>query len=311
MRGVIKFARRNYEIQDLGFSFALVTVVMFASSILLELIFGNAHGGWKFWLMQGLYTALIGGSAVLYGVFAKTNVFAAAKLNKPPRAWHTVWGCVAVAFLVLCMSEVNSLFLDLIERLGQKRPSVSLENNVAGLIICACILPALSEEIVFRGTVAQSLHDGNKVAALLISGALFSVFHANPAQTLHQFVLGALLTLLVFRSGSLWTAVIVHFFNNAFVVALSYTPLDSEGFWNLQTNTPWALTLTIVGAVGFVLSVLVYVATTNSSWNKTENKTTNESETAVPKNTKICSVLMLVVAVVACAILWVAQLLAS
>ena len=167
------------------------------------------------------------------------------------------------------MSVINNLFLDTIESSGLSRPSMELERNFLGLVLCACVLPAFTEEIVFRGTIAQSLYNHkSKLAAVAISGALFSIFHANPAQTLHQFVLGAFLTLLVFRSGSLWTSVIVHFFNNALVVALSYTPLGSDEFWNLKTNPNVALTLMIVGLIGFSLCVLLYVLTTKSSWQR-------------------------------------------
>ena len=308
--------RLNYETKDLGFSFACVTAVMVAAGILLELIFGSAIGGWKFWLVQGLYTSLIGGTAFLYALFTKTNVVTATKLNKAPSASHTVWGCVCVAFLVLCMSQVNTLFLDIIDKeLGLKRPSVGLDGDVAGRIICACILPAFAEEVIFRGTVAQSLYGNkNKIAAVVISGALFSIFHPTPAQKLHQFVIGVFLTLLVFRSGSLWTSVIVHFFNNAFVVALDYTPLGEESFWNLQDNQDWALTLTIVGFVGFVLCAIIYVATTKSHWRTTEGDQTatdeGDDEVALQnKRSLTSSILMLVVAVAMCALLWVAQLL--
>ena len=301
--------RLNYESKDLGFSFALVTAVMLAAALSLGFIFGAVESGWKFWLMQGVYTAIIGGSAFAYAAMTKTNVFVATKLNKPPRLAHVLWGCAAVVFLILFMSQMNSLFLDLIKSMGLNPSSVTLDDNIVGLIICACILPAFAEEIVFRGTVAQSLHDSNKILAIVASGALFSLFHGNPAQTLHQFVLGAFLTLLVFRSGSLWTSVIVHFFNNALVVALSYTPLDSAEFWNLKTNTQWALPLMLAGLVGFVLCVFVYLKTTKSDWQNNDVAESKQEDAQGVKLSKTSSIVMLAVAIAACVWLWVAQLL--
>ena len=304
--------RLSYEKRDIGYSFALVTFIMVAAALLLDLIFSSPSSGWQFWLMQGLYTLLIGSSAFLYAVLSKTKVFVATKLNKVPNPWHTLWGCGAVAFLILCMSQVNTLFLDLIEAMNLPRPAVQLDTSVVGLIICACILPAFTEEIVFRGTVAQSLYGNkNKLAALAISGALFAIFHANPAQTLHQFVLGAFLTLLVFRSGSLWTGIIVHLFNNALVVGLSYTPMGSDEFWNLTINTTWALTLTLVGIVGFALCVFGYVKITKSGWHTAEPDSTQADESAqiVAKNQIKKSYATLLVAVAVCVVLWIAQLL--
>ena len=273
--------RLNYEKKDLGYSFALTTFVTVVAALALQLLFGADTSGWRFWTMQASYTLLIGGSAFLYAAISKTNVFTATKLNKRPSLSHVLWGCGAAVFLILCMSVINNLFLDLIESLGFRRPSVELENNLAGLIICACILPAFAEEVVFRGTVAQSLYGHkSKLAAIAISGALFSLFHGNPAQTLHQFVLGAFLTLLVFRSGSLWTSVIVHFFSNAFVVALAYTPLGDDGFWNIRLNAKVALPLMIVGLVGFAVCVLLYLKTTKSNWQTAVEKADDGEQNA-------------------------------
>ena len=313
--------RLNYERKDLGFSFGLITLVMIAAALLLGMIFGAETTGWKFWTMQALYTALIGGSAFVYAAIFKTDAVAATKLNVKPRVSHVLWGCGAVVFLVMCMSQINNLFLDLIEKTGLNRPSVELEDNLAGLIICACILPAFAEEVAFRGTVAQSLYNSkNKLAALAISGALFSVFHANPAQTLHQFVLGAFLTLLVFRSGSLWTSIIVHLFNNAFVVAMAYTPLGADEFWSITGNTAWAVSLLIGGIVGFALCVFGYLKTTSSNWQaeveaESEQATDGEENgdeqlrKHVVGNYRKSSDATLIVAVFVCLALWVSQLL--
>ena len=303
--------RLSYQSKDLGFSFAFATVFMVVASVALGFIFGVDASGWKFWLMQGLYTAVIGSSAFVYAAITKTKVFAANKMNKAPRVSHVLWGCAAVSFLVLCMSQVNALFLEWLQKLGVGAPAVELEDNVAGLIICACVIPAFCEEVVFRGAIAQSLAGFNKAAAVCIGGALFALFHANPAQTLHQFVLGAFLTLLVLRSDSLWTSVIVHLFNNLFVVVLSYTPLDEVDFWNLQVNDMWTLPLMAVGIVGFALCVFFYVRTTNSAWQKNDKEDASDSTDGNAPKSKLPtnSIVALIFAAVVCAVLWVSQLL--
>ena len=310
--------RINYEKKDLGQSYLTAVATMVLSSLVLGLIFGVNASGWKFWLMQALYTLLIGGSAFLYAAVTKTKVFVATKLNVAPRYAHVLWGCLAVTFLIACMMPINNALLDGIEKMGLKRPSVELENNVAGLLIVACVLPAICEELVFRGTVAQSLvNRKNKLAALAISGALFSLFHANPAQTVHQFVLGAFLTLLVFRSGSLWTSVIVHLFNNTLVVVLSYTAIGSEEFWSFASNTGVVIACLCVGIVGFGLSVFGYLKTTKSVWNISDGASAEELSSQ-PTNTSkennktnnVAAFIALIVAIFVCVALWVTNLFA-
>ena len=320
--------RLNYEKKDLGPSFITAVATMIVSSLVLGLIFGVNATGWKFWLMQALFTLLIGGSALLYAAVSKTKVFAATKLNVIPKYAHVLWGCCAVTFLIACMTPINNALLDGIEALGLKRPSVEMEDNLAGLLIVACILPAICEELVFRGTVAQSLvNSKSKLAALAISGALFALFHGNPAQTIHQFVLGAFLTLLALRSGSLWTTVIVHLYNNVLVVALSYTALGTDEWWSFSTNTAAVVICLCVGAVGFAASVFGYLKTTKSVWvGRSGNRgakavsntleVSNDSEQLVAdkeeanfKQNAMSSV-TLIVAIVVCAVLWVSNLFA-
>ncbi|MCH5156555.1 MAG: CPBP family intramembrane metalloprotease [Clostridiales bacterium] len=312
--------RLNYEKKDLGPSYAIAVASMIVASLVLGLIFGSNATGWKFWLMQALFTLFIGGSAFLYAAITKTNVFVATKITAKPGYAHVLWGCLAVTFLIACMTPINNVLLDGIEAMGLKRPSVQFDDNLAGLLIVACMLPAFCEEVVFRGTVAQSLRQGNKLGALAISGALFALFHANPAQTIHQFVLGAFLTLLVYRSGSLWTSVIVHFFNNALVVALSYTPVGRDEFWSFTTNTGVVIACLCVGIIGFAACVFGYIATTKSAWNSIYNVSgtsdLNEDGANNPENTtpsaskehNIRSLVLLIVAIVICVTLWVSNL---
>lgn len=272
---------------------------MLTASFALSLIFGENPEGWKFWLMQALYTLCIGGSAFVYAAITKTNPIAATKLNVKPSFAHMGWGFLAIVCLIFGMMPLNSMLLDAIEAMGLKRPEVDIDDNLAGLITVAAFLPAICEEIVFRGTVAQSARNmRSKAAALALSGALFSVFHVNPAQTIHQFVLGAFLTLLLFRSGSLWTCIVAHLFNNALVVALNGTPLGNDAFWNVKTNTGAVLGIMFAGLAGFCLCVFGYIKTTKSAW-QTENADDEKDSLSLG---------VLIAAVVVCIVLWIMKL---
>lgn len=295
--------RLNYEKKDLGYSFGIAVAVMVTASLALSLIFGENAVGWKFWLEQALYTLCLGGSAFLYAAFVKTNPIAASKLNVKPRLAHMGWGILAIGCLIFGMMPLNCMFLDAIEAIGLNRPKSPFDDpanaSVAGLLLVATLLPAFCEEFIFRGVVAQSAAGmKSKLATLAVSGALFSLFHANPAQTLHQFVLGAFITLLVLRSGSLWTGIAAHLFNNAFVVALNYTELGKEEFWRVSTNTGTVLPIMFAGLIGFALCVFGYLKTTRSVWTVTNDGQKTDS----------ASVIVLVASAAVCLVLWVSAL---
>ncbi len=292
----------SYNKNDLGKSFGLAVAAMLLVQVLLSAIFGqwidmqSTHfKSWVFWLVQAIYTLAIGSVALVYSKISKTNFLTATKIKTKPQWAHICWGCLATLFLISLMTPVNEWFLDLIEMTGLKRPSVDMPVQLAPMLIVATLLPAFTEEILFRGTISQSLEPSkNKWGSVATCGALFALFHLNPAQTLHQFVLGCFLTLLVFRSGSIWTSVIVHFFNNFVAVMIIFFMPDQTVF----ITYGWIFAL--VGALGFVGCVVGYIFTTNSKWGAGDDE-------AVAKMDRT-SLIILIVAVVACGALWVSSL---
>jgi membrane protease YdiL (CAAX protease family) len=90
---------------------------------------------------------------------------------------------------------------------------------LAASLIVLALLPAISEELVFRGVFARSLAR-LPIVAVIASAALFSLYHLVPAQMLGTFPLGLALGLLAVRSGSIVPGMIAHLLNNATVLAV-------------------------------------------------------------------------------------------
>ena len=295
-----------YERNDLGLSFATVTlatlIYAFASAIVAQ-IFNLREQYWWRIVQLTLNTLVIGASAIVYAAITKTDFVKATTLNKKPLPAHIGWGVLATAFLIVMMVPLNEWIMEGIVRLGLKKLTVNIDLDIYSMIAIACILPAFTEEIVFRGTVAQSLAGSkNKLASLAVVGALFSLFHMNPAQTVHQFVLGAFMALLVFRSGSIWTSVIVHLFNNLTAVILDFVGADAF----FQANAVW---LFFVGLAGFAGAVVGYLFTTKSKWGTRAES--DETENAGQVKSVAASNACLGVAVGICGVMWILSLLVS
>jgi membrane protease YdiL (CAAX protease family) len=83
------------------------------------------------------------------------------------------------------------------------------------MTITVCIAAPLGEELFFRGFALPALRRSwGIVAAVLVSGALFSLLHMDPVGFLGLMEIGVLLAALRWWSGSLWVAVIGHAVNN-------------------------------------------------------------------------------------------------
>lgn len=97
-------------------------------------------------------------------------------------------------------------------------------------VVALAVVPALCEELLFRGYVQRNLErTAGAVRGFLITGFVFAIYHLRFTQILPLALLGCYLGYVLWRSRSVWTAVAVHFANNAFAVLLgSYAKRSSE-----------------------------------------------------------------------------------
>ena len=83
------------------------------------------------------------------------------------------------------------------------------------------VAPAICEELLFRGVVLQSLRRSvGAPTAVLLTAALFGLFHLNLAQLPTTVVVGLVLGGLVVLSGSIWPAMLLHALHNGVAVAV-------------------------------------------------------------------------------------------
>ena len=245
-----------------GFSAAAVLSVL-VSFVVMLIVQGVAGKGYesKDWY---LYLAFLISPVCIAGValcaFRKGAV--SPRMVYAPCKWYYFAIALLLQFGVLfSLSELNEYFVRLLELIGYKRsanflPSLDGWNLLPAILIIA-VLPAIFEETLFRGIITGGMHAGGwgTVPIVLISGALFSLFHTNPEQTIYQFVCGVCFALIALRAGSILPSIVSHFANNAVILILT-----SRGYAAF-TDLPRAvyLSLVIVSAVCLVGAVLFLV----------------------------------------------------
>ena len=132
---------------------------------------------------------------------------------------------------LLCLSQLNGWFLQWLSKFGYEDMPINLPSmdgfGFVGVLIAVALLPAVFEEIIFRGLLLKGLRSFGMAGAILINGALFALYHQNPAQTLYQFCCGAAFALVAIRSGSILPTMLSHFINNALILVLTKFGLAS------------------------------------------------------------------------------------
>ena len=160
--------------------------------------------------------------AALYFAWLKRPVKQAAKEQK----CHPKYFLLAVLLQIglLSLGTLNDIFLRFLERFGYRPTKLLLPNldgfGLIGTIFCVAVLPALFEEIFFRGILLKGLRSFGTFGGVLLCGALFSLYHQNPVQTAYQFCCGFCYALLALRAGSVLPTVLAHFLNNAYILIL-------------------------------------------------------------------------------------------
>ncbi|MFQ5946879.1 MAG: lysostaphin resistance A-like protein [Anaerolineae bacterium] len=144
---------------------------------------------------------------------------------RPYQIGHIALGC---SFLVAAFL-FNALWALVLLRFGlEGQPDIRqvLGGGPQGFVlalVAAGIVAPVSEETFFRGLIQGSLRTQYGAAvAILVSAALFALFHLIPATFLPVLVLGIGLSLLYHISGSIWPGIILHAGWNIVMLTLLY-----------------------------------------------------------------------------------------
>lgn len=160
--------------------------------------------------------------------------------------------------LVFALSWVNGVSVKFFELFGYKQreagsylPDLSGGKVVLALLVIA-VLPALFEELLFRGIILNSCENGaGTVRTVFIVGFCFSLFHASPEQTVYQFITGCAFAFIALRSGSILPSVLMHFINNALIVIFAACGLLDEA-GNLIISSGGNIALIVTSAIALI-----------------------------------------------------------
>lgn len=293
-----------------GLAFSVAAVLPNVLAILVLLGIGAVSalvGGIGDYQTQDWY--LYVNYALTQFAFAITAGIFLAYIGKTPKAALQEQKCSWKYFLVavllqvglLSLSELNALFLQFLQRFGYEDAGISLPSmegfGFVGVLFVVALLPAVFEEIMFRGVLLSGLRGFGKTGAILVCGLLFALYHQNPAQTVYQFCCGAAFALVAIRAGSILPTVLSHFLNNAFILLLY--KLGIETF-------PPVVQWTVIGVSAvcliFSLGYLLF-------WDKNEKDKTEENSAGESVEARREFFTFALVGIAVCTLTWVLVLL--
>lgn len=162
-----------------------------------------------------------------------------------------VWG---IGWLQTFILPVPWEFLASLEDLV----SAETSSRLLWLLILLAFTPAICEEILFRGVLLSGTRNLDPWRIILLNGFVFGAFHLS-VDTVIRFlptaVLGMVIAWSVWRTGSIWIGVLMHFVNNSSIVLLASTPSLREIVLDPEAPPPlWLVFISVViFAAGFLM----------------------------------------------------------
>jgi sodium transport system permease protein len=96
---------------------------------------------------------------------------------------------------------------------------------VAVLILFIALLPAVGEELLFRGFVMGTLREKCRPwVTVCVTALIFAAYHMSLIKMFTIGIIGLGFSFAAYRSGSIFTSMTMHFLNNLFSVLISVYP---------------------------------------------------------------------------------------
>lgn len=201
---------------------------------------------------------------LLFFSYSKMNKISIKNELKPKTKINFVMILICLVISAVCLFMMGGVFNCFDYLFYKSGYIVSSElafeiNNIWKLllsILTMAVLPAVFEELVYRGIVLKGMLSKFKPwVAIIISALFFTLMHGSLDQTLFQFMLGIILCFVFYKTQNIFYPILIHFFNNALVLILNY--LNSNILAGYPENTTYIIIsiLLFIGGLGLIFGV--------------------------------------------------------
>lgn len=260
--GHIIFTDPGYSLLTIGSMFLGIVVVWMVNSMLLLPALAIDFDGYTM-LLSGVNNAVL--FVVVPYLFIKRRyidyrIFAGINGRMSNRHIFT-FAALALGTFLLTQS-VQFFWFRLLDVIGVDYaiPTTPI-NGILGFVfgfIFVVIMPAITEEFLFRGIVMRSIagvYGGAK--AVLISALLFSLMHMNIANLPTTFIVGLTIGFAVYKSNCMKAGVIMHATHNGIVLILSMLKLTSNDATTTELFHPMIVIYAVLGALIMLVTMLL------------------------------------------------------
>ena len=139
-----------------------------------------------------------------------------------PTPWSPVFSTVVFLGLANLGNVLSGLLARLLRMPARQTELPASGPALAAAVLALCILPAVGEELLFRGALQGLMRPCGSLAAIAAPALLFALLHLNLPQFIPALLSGLFLGWLAERTGSILPGMLLHLLNNALAVGNLY-----------------------------------------------------------------------------------------
>jgi len=175
---------------------------------------------------------------------------------------------VGISFCLAC-SYINSVLFSPPPAVSNSEATISEGYQWILLFISGAIVPAFTEELLFRGMVLSSIKPYNESSAILISALFFGIMHQTPYQFFYATAMGIIIGFVYVKTGTIWSCILLHFANNFFSVLQSILLVIFPGE---QGEAIYYIAIGCVILGGLILGAVLFAISEKEKSNVTGNR---------------------------------------
>lgn len=193
-------------------------------------------------------------------------------LTPPPRVKNIF---LALCLIIIVAPLINKLialgeglvlpdfFLQLEHQIQEQMQAFLLMKNgtvfLANLFVMA-LIPAIGEELLFRGVIQKLLYSFNVHFAIWVSAFLFATLHQQITTLFPIMLMGAIFGYLYYWTKNIWIPIFIHLINNTLSLTLEYLVQQNKlketvlNFGATTDNLLWVF-ISLAGTIGILFLI--------------------------------------------------------
>lgn len=233
-------------------------VILYAVGLVL-LIYVGSYIQLKFKMTGIVLTQIMIISLPLLFAFYIKSDFKKVFSLKQPKFKHLLgsailWiGCYLLVFIIT--NIVMYYFPQNQEIVEGLNDALFIKDNLLLNLLIVAVMPAICEEMFFRGFILTSFKSNQKSykGAIIFSGILFGIMHMDFIRIIPTSILGISFAYAVCKSNSIGVGMFMHFLNNGFAVIVTH--MSSKLVQNVNSSELTYLSISQISVI-FIISLM-------------------------------------------------------